>query len=82
MNGDKQLFFIEKNNFTRIVGEQIRKYREEQAHISQETLGELTNYDRTYIGSIERGEKNASFYAIYKILLALKINPTEFFNNI
>lgn len=82
MDNSQPSFFIEKENFTRIVGDLIRKEREEKAHISQERLGDLTNYDRTYIGAIERGEKNVSFYAIYKILAALKVDPTDFFNRI
>lgn len=73
---------IDKKNFCRIVGENIRKIREEDKMISQEYLGELTEFDRTYIGSIERGEKNVSFYAIYKIIVALDIDPTDFFNQI
>lgn len=75
-------FFIEKENFQRIVGDLIRKEREEKAKISQEELGIRTNYDRTYIGSIERGEKNASFYAIYKILTVLGVDPTDFISKI
>ena len=81
MNDNNKPFLIEKENFTCIVGELIRKYRENE-NITQEALGDLTDCDRTYIGSIERGEKNASFYVIYKILLALKIEPSDFFNNI
>ncbi len=82
MNNTEPLFFIEKENFTRIVGDLIRKEREQNAKLSQEELGVLTGYERSYIGSIERGEKNASFYAMYKIIIALKVDPKEFFNNI
>ncbi len=76
-----EIFFIEKENFKRIVGDLIRDIRTDQG-LSQEKLGYLTGYDRTYIGSIERGEKNASFYAFYKILKVLDVDPTEFFNKI
>lgn len=76
-----ELFFIEKDNFKRIVGDQIRNIRENQ-NLTQERLGEMSGYDRTYIGAIERGEKNVSFYAVYKIFKALKIDPTDFINNI
>ena len=79
---DNNLFFIEKDNFKRIVGELIRKIRTENYHMSQEKLGELSGFDRTYIGAIERGEKNPSFYAIYKILKILEVDPTDFFNQI
>lgn len=79
MDGD--LFYIEKDNFKRIVGELIRDIRITR-NITQEGLGELTGYDRTYIGAIERGEKNVSFYAIYKILKALEVDPTNFIDQI
>lgn len=78
----EDFFFIERDNFSRIVGDLIRIARMEKCHISQERLGELSGYDRTYIGAIERGEKNVSFYAIYKILKILNLDPTEFFNQI
>ncbi len=74
-------FFIEKDNFSRLAVEAIRDIRIE-CGLSQEELGGLSGYDRTYIGAIERGEKNVSFYAIYKILTALETDPAEFFKKI
>ncbi|MFM2381770.1 MAG: hypothetical protein RLZZ76_537 [Candidatus Parcubacteria bacterium] len=38
-------------------GKRVRQLREERA-ISQERLGELAKVHRTYVGMIERGEKN------------------------
>lgn len=78
---DDGLFFIEKENFTRIVGDLIREIRTGK-NMTQEKLGELTGYDRTYIGSVERGEKNVSFYAMYKIFKALEADPTDFIKQI
>lgn len=76
-----QFFYIEKENFTVIVGNLIYEIRT-NSNLSQEKLGELTGFDRTYIGAIERGEKNVSFYAMYKIFKALKIDATDFINKI
>ncbi len=78
---DDGLFFIEKENFTRIVGDLIREIRTGK-NMTQEKLGGLTGYDRTYIGSVERGEKNVSFYAMCKIFKALEADPTDFIKQI
>lgn len=41
--------------------------------MSQEQLAEFSDLHPTYIGQIERGEKNATIESIYKISTALKI---------
>lgn len=73
---------IEKDNFRVIVGELIRNIRTQKLKISQTELANRCYLERTYISSIERGEKNISFYAMYKIIEALEIDPTDFFNQI
>lgn len=52
------------------VGLNIRKLREEQG-ISQEKLAELAGLHRTYIGQIERCEKNIGLKNLQKIAKAL-----------
>ncbi len=44
---------------------------------SQERLAEVTNLHRTYIGSVERGERNVTIDVMEKISLALKIPLTK-----
>ena len=51
--------------FEKILGEELRKSRVEKG-LSQEALGFESDYHRTYISQIERGEKNVSFVAIFK----------------
>ena len=48
-------------------------------NLSQEDLADLCDLDRTYIGSVERGERNISLINIQKIASALKINVRELF---
>lgn len=53
-------------------GELVRKRREELT-ISQEELADKAELHRTYIGDIERGERNVSLINIKKIANALDI---------
>lgn len=50
--------------------------------LSQEKLAENTNLHRTYIGSIERGERNISLKNITLICNALNISTSDFFKEI
>ncbi|MDE6547580.1 MAG: helix-turn-helix transcriptional regulator [Muribaculaceae bacterium] len=45
--------------------------------ISQEKLAELANLHRTYIGMIERSEKNITLKNIQKISSALGVSPAD-----
>lgn len=55
-----------------VLGQRIRYYRKKMK-LSQEELAELADLHPTYIGQLERGEKNASIETIYKISIALQI---------
>lgn len=59
-------------------GQHVRKLRKEQ-DLSQEKLADLAEVHRTYIGMIERGEKNISILNIYKIARALKKDVKDLF---
>lgn len=57
-------------------GVAVREERKRQG-ISQEKLGELAGVHRTYVGMIERGEKNITLSNIFKVSKALGLNPSE-----
>ena len=59
-------------------GERVRDLRKER-QLSQEKLAELADLHRTYIGDIERGERNVSLENIEKIAKALKIKLEDLF---
>ena len=61
------------------LGRRIRKLRE-QAGISQENLGFLSGLHRTYVGAIERGERNPSVLSLKKIADALKVGVGDLFD--
>jgi len=56
----------------KILADNIRACRKER-NLSQEKLGELCGLHRTYIGSVERAERNISVDNIEKIANALRI---------
>ncbi len=59
---------------TEIVGMRVKSFRIKRK-LSQEKLAELSNLHTTYIGQIERGEKNPSLLSLIKIANALEITP-------
>ncbi|HEV2711420.1 MAG TPA: helix-turn-helix transcriptional regulator [Edaphobacter sp.] len=53
-----------------LFGARIRQLRKRRG-LSQEALAHLAQLDRTYMGGVERGERNPSLLNIHKIALAL-----------
>lgn len=62
-------------------GQKIRQERLKQ-RLSQEQLAEKAELHRTYIGMIERGEKNITLNNISKISSALGIKIAVLFENL
>ena len=69
-------YSIEEKKLLAQVGNKIRALRTESG-FSQEKLAFESNLDRTYIGSVERGERNISIINIVKISTALDVKPHE-----
>jgi transcriptional regulator with XRE-family HTH domain len=59
----------------KLLGDEIRRKRLELG-ISQEELAALCDLHRTYVGSVERGERNISLNNIISIAAALKCKPS------
>jgi transcriptional regulator with XRE-family HTH domain len=62
-------------------GKAVRK-RRNKLGVSQEAFADLCELDRTYIGGIERGERNVALINIEKIARALKISLLELFRGV
>ncbi|OPL09775.1 MAG: hypothetical protein AVO34_05000 [Firmicutes bacterium ML8_F2] len=65
-----------KENIRIIFGNQLKKLRLTQ-NLSQEELAFLSGLHRTYISSVERGERNISITNIDRLAKALNIEPYE-----
>lgn len=61
-----------------VVGQKIRNYRL-KANMTQEDLAEHASLHYTYIGQVERGEKNLTLSSLEKILDALGLSFSDFF---
>jgi|TARA_R110002096_G_scaffold337973_1_gene531259 transcriptional regulator with XRE-family HTH domain len=61
-----------KHEILNLFGENVRKYRR-LLNISQEELAHRADLHRTYIGMIERAEKNITLVNIEKIANALEV---------
>jgi transcriptional regulator with XRE-family HTH domain len=48
-----------------------------QNGLSQEDLAELSGYHRTYIGSVERGERNITLTTLESLALTLNTEPSK-----
>ena len=69
------------SDIAKILGQRIRNYRTAKG-LSQERLAELSGCHPTYIGQIERGEKNATIESIEKISTALQISLSQLFEKL
>lgn len=64
--------YLMKNDISIAFGNKVRQERLKQ-RLSQEELAEKAELHRTYIGMIERAEKNITLVNMYKIAKALNI---------
>ncbi|HBO44934.1 MAG TPA: XRE family transcriptional regulator [Planctomycetaceae bacterium] len=66
-------------NVKTLFGGRVRQLRLERGW-SQEELADFAHLDRSYIGGVERGERNVSITNICKIAQALGVSPTILFD--
>ena len=69
------------SEIAKLLGKRIRNYRKNKG-LSQEKLAELAGCHPTYIGQIERGEKNATVESIEKIATSLNVPLSKLFEKI
>lgn len=62
-------------------GSATRRLRLEQG-FSQEEFADQCGLDRTYVGGVERGERNIGLVNVYRIAGALKLDVSVLFQNV
>ena len=62
------------------IGQRIKELRE-KAEMSHKDLAYSADLDRSYIASIENGQRNVSIVNIEKIAVALGVSLKELFND-
>lgn len=61
---------------TRVLADNIRAYRKSN-RISQEEFADICNLHRTYVGSVERGERNVTLRTLETFAAALGVSVPD-----
>jgi transcriptional regulator with XRE-family HTH domain len=72
---------VDHDEAAREFGARVRQAREARG-LSQESLADEAGLHRTYVGSVERGERNVSLINILRLADALKVAPGKLLDNI
>lgn len=59
-----------------VVGTNIRRVRKDQG-MSQEAFGESVGWHRTFVGAVERGERNLTLKTVERVSDQLGIHPID-----
>jgi transcriptional regulator with XRE-family HTH domain len=65
-----------EGDLQRAVGRNLRAHRQARG-IDQETFADMLGLHRTYIGSVERGERNLSLRKVEWLAAQLEIRPLD-----
>ena len=69
------------SDFAKTLGNRLRSYRI-RLKLSQEEVAERAELHPTYIGQLERGEKNATLSSVARVAQALDVSLETLFENI
>lgn len=64
-----------------MFGANLRRLRKERG-LSQEAFAHVAELHWTYVGSVERGERNVSLRNIVKLAAALEVDVAELFEGV
>jgi transcriptional regulator with XRE-family HTH domain len=65
-----------EGDLQRNFGRNLRAYREARG-LSQEAFADVLGVHRTYMGGVERGERNLTLKSVERISERLKVEPLE-----
>lgn len=63
-----------EGDLQRIFGDNLRRYRQARG-LSQESFADVLGFHRTYMGAIERGERNLSLQSVERIAGRIEQEP-------
>jgi transcriptional regulator with XRE-family HTH domain len=63
-----------EGDLQRTVGHNLRAYRQARG-LSQEAFADVIGVHRTYMGAIERGERNLTLRSVERIVSCLDLDP-------
>lgn len=70
---------VVKTAETVAFGARVLELRKQKTSLSQEALADKAGLHRTYVGAIERGERNVSLMNVYRLARALGVEPRDLF---
>lgn len=65
-----------EGDLQRAVGRSLRRYRQERG-LSQEAFADLVGVHRTYMGGLERGERNLTLRSLERLAATIDVDPLE-----
>jgi transcriptional regulator with XRE-family HTH domain len=65
-----------EGDLQRRLGRNLRSYRRDRG-LSQEAFAEVLGVHRTYMGGVERGERNLTLRSVERIAAQLGVDPVE-----
>lgn len=69
-----------EGDLQRTVGQNLRSYREARG-LSQEAFAEVVGVHRTYMGGLERGERNITLKSLERLAGAIAVDPVSLLRN-
>jgi transcriptional regulator with XRE-family HTH domain len=58
----------------RVVGRNLRAYRQERG-LSQEAFADVIGVHRTYMGAVERGQRNLTLKSVERLASRIEVDP-------
>lgn len=68
-----------EGDLQKAVGRALRRYRLERG-LSQEAFADMVGVHRTYMGGLERGERNLTLRSLERIAETLDVDPLDLMN--
>lgn len=70
-----------EGDLQKTLGRNLRRYREERG-LSQEAFADVLGVHRTYMGGVERGERNLTLKSVERIAASIEVDPLDLLSEI